>query len=202
MDLKKLIEKFKQLGMNKQLTNIVIVILVGILIIIAASAFKDTSSLSPTKAQNQTSTSTVAATTSELSTDDSTYENEQEAKLKSLLENIQGVGNVQVMIYYAKGEEEVPAYNESISSSIINENDSSGGKRTTTQNSNGSNVVLTTDGDNTKPLILDKYKPKVTGILITAEGADNSNIKLNITESVSELFGISVNNVNVCPMKK
>ncbi len=206
MDFKKLIQKFKELGLNKQLTNIVIVILVGILIIIAASAFKDTTNVTTSGNQQNKTTNTTASdensSESESTNDDSIYENQQEAKLKSLLENIQGVGKVVVMINYEKGEEEIPAYNESNSSSVINENDSSGGKRTTMQNSTGTNVVLTNNGDSTKPFIVSKYEPKVSGVYIVAEGADDSNIELNITNSVSEFFNISVDKVTVNAMKK
>lgn len=213
MDFKKLIQKFKELGLNKQLTNIVIVILVGVLIIIGASAVKDVSSATTSstgKQDNQAGDATASNTTSNNTTseedssdnDDSAYENDQEAKLKSLLENTQGVGQVQVIIHFDKGEEEIPAYNKTTSSSIINENDSTGGKRTTEQNSTGSNVVLTTDGNNTKPLIVDKYKPKVSGVSIVAEGADDSDIKYNITSSVSELFNVPMDKVSVNPMKK
>jgi stage III sporulation protein AG len=63
-------------------------------------------------------------------------------------------------------------------------------------------VVLTSNGDNTEPLIVDKYKPQVTGVYIIAEGADNSDIKLNITNSVSALFNVPVYKVSVNPMKK
>lgn len=207
MDFKKLIQKFKELGLNKQLTNIVIIILVGVLIIIAASVFKDTTTNTTTsgKQQNQTTNTTLSdenSDESESSNDDSAYENQQEAKLEGLLQNIQGVGNVKVMINYEKGEEEVPVYNESTSSSVINENDSSGGKRVTTQNSTGSNVVLTNNGDATKPFIVSKYKPKVSGVYIVAEGANDSDIKLNITDSVAEFFNISVDKVSVDAMKK
>ena len=213
MDFKKLIQKFKELGLNKQLTNIVIVILVGVLIIIAASTFKDVSSVTTGSTGNQQNqagnvassnqTNNIASSDEASSTsDDSAYENDQETKLTSLLEDMQGVGHVKVIIHFEKGEEEIPAYNKTTSSSTTNENDSTGGKRTIEQNSTGSNVVLTTDGNNTKPLIVDKYKPKVSGVSIIAEGADDSNIKLNITNSVSDLYDVPVNKVSVNPMKK
>lgn len=209
MDFKKLIEKFKKLSLNKQLTNIVIVILVGILIIIAASAFKDSTGINTSKNQKENTVSSDSTNNGDNSTDgsnssssDDSYENDQETKLKNILENIDGVGAVQVMIYYDRGEEQVPAYNQNNSSSVTSEDDNSGGKRTTTQNSIGTNVVVTTNGDKTEPLIINKYKPKVTGIFITAEGADNSDIKLDITNSVAEFFNIPVDKVNVYPMKK
>lgn len=203
MDPKKLIEKFKKLSLNKQLTNIVIVILVGILIIIAASAFKDTTNVNTDNSQKEnTVSSDLSDNNDDSNSNIGSYENQQETKLKKILENIQGVGEVQDMIHYDRGKEQVPAYDQSNSSSVTNEDDNSGGKRTTTQNSTGTNMVLTNNGDKTEPFIIDEYQPRVTGIIITAEGADNAQIRLDITTSVSELFNIPLDKVNVLPMKK
>lgn len=205
MDFKKLLEMLKKgEGKNKQMNNIIIIILMGILLIIAASFFKGNTSTA-TFGNNNNSNGPTASNTSSSSLSaevDTAYENDQENKLKVLLQSIQGVGNTSVMIYFDTGEEQVPAYNENNSSSVINETDNSGGKRTTTQNNSSSSVVLENNGDKTNPLILKKYKPKVTGVLIAAEGADNSDIKLNITNAVSSFFNISVDKVNVYPMKK
>lgn len=205
MNFKKLLEILKKgEGKNKQLNNIIIIILMGILLIIAASFFKGNTSTA-TIANNNNSNGTIASNISSNNSSaevDTAYENDQENKLKVLLQSIQGVGNTSVMIYFDTGEEQVPAYNENNSSSVINETDNSGGKRTTTQNNSSSSVVLENNGDKTNPLILKTYKPKVTGVLITAEGADNSDIKLNITNAVSSFFNISVDKVNVYPMKK
>jgi stage III sporulation protein AG len=203
VDPKKLIEKFKKLSLNKQLTNIVIVILVGILIIIAASAFKDTTNVNTDNSQKEnTVSSDLSDNNDDSNSNIGSYENQQETKLKKILENIQGVGEVQDMIHYDRGKEQVPAYDQSNSSSVTNEDDNSGGKRTTTQNSTGTNMVLTNNGDKTEPFIIDEYQPRVTGIIITAEGADNAQIRLDITTSVSELFNIPLDKVNVLPMKK
>ncbi|MFT8314655.1 MAG: stage III sporulation protein AG [Clostridium sp.] len=207
MNFKKLLEMLKKgEGKNKQLNNIIIIILMGILLIIAASFFKgNTSTATIANNNNSNGNGTTASNTSSDNSSaevDTAYENDQENKLKVLLQSIQGVGNTSVMIYFDTGEEQVPAYNENNSSSVINETDNSGGKRTTTQNNSSSSVVLENNGDKTNPLILKKYKPKVTGVLIAAEGADNSDIKLNITNAVSSFFNISVDKVNVYPMKK
>ncbi|MDF2503324.1 stage III sporulation protein AG [Clostridium sp.] len=205
MDFKKLLEMLKKGdGKNKHINNIIIIILVGVLFIVAASFFKGNST---TMSSNNTSNNNNQAAVSDSSSsnsdkDDAAYEAEQEKRLKNLLQSIQGVGNTSVIINFGTGEEQIPAYNENNSSSVINEDDNSGGKRTTTQNNSGSTVVLENNGDKTEPFIVKKYKPKVTGVLISAEGADNSVVQLSITNAVSEFFDISVDKVNVYPMKK
>jgi len=200
MDFKKLMNYFKD-GKKKKnmLTNIIILGLIGILIVIVSSFFSSTDSLPTsqnsktqgTKSQNESSNQSVE-----------NYETGLENKLKSTLEDMDGVGKVQIMMYFESGEEQVPAFNVNKSTSTINETDNSGGKRTTTQNSDGDTVVMSKDGDKESPLILKKYKPKVTGVCIVAEGAENETTKLSITNAVVDLFGISADKVNVYPMKK
>lgn len=200
MDFKKLMNYFKAGKKKKNVfTNIIILGLIGVLIVIVSSFFSSTDSLPTsqnsktqgTKSQNESSSQSVE-----------NYETGVENKLKNTLEDMDGVGKVQIMMYFESGEEQVPAFNVNKSTSTINETDNSGGKRTTTQNSDGDTVVMSKDGDKESPLILKKYKPKVTGVCIVAEGAESEATKLSITNAVVDLFGISADKVNVYPMKK
>jgi stage III sporulation protein AG len=203
-DLKKLLEQLKNDEKNNKVTNIIVVCLIGVMLLIATSFFKGTSDIIPTignNINNPVSNKTENNSTNTKDSSELKYENDQEDKLTSLLENMDGVGKVKVMISYDNSVEEVPAYNETSTTSITNEVDNSGGKRTTVQNSSGNTVVVTNDNGTTKPYIVKKYNPKITGVVIMAQGAEDSNLKLNITIAVSELFDISVDKVNVLPMK-
>ncbi|MDP4144798.1 MAG: stage III sporulation protein AG [Bacillota bacterium] len=178
----------------------IVIIAVGLMLIIAASTFK-TSDLSAIGGiQNNSATNQVKNTSQDGSSQDD--EKAMEDKLTKTLEQIDGVGRVQVMIYCDEGEQQVPAYNENKSTSVTQETDNSGGKRNTTQKSDGSTVVVTNDGQNTEPLIIKKVKPKITGVCVVAEGADREVIKLSITQAVMDLFGLTEDKVNVYAMKK
>lgn len=188
MDFKKLMDYFKGGNKKKNLfTNIIILGLIGVLVVIVSSFFSSTDSLltsqnskkQETKIENESSSQNIE-----------NYETSVENKLKNTLEDMDGVGKVQIMLYFESGEEQVPAFNVNKSTSTIDETDNSGGKRTTTQNSDGDTVVMSKDGDKESPLILKKYKPKVTGVCIVAEGAENEATKLSITNAVVDLFGI------------
>ncbi|SQB91495.1 stage III sporulation protein AG [Clostridium tetanomorphum] len=63
-------------------------------------------------------------------------------------------------------------------------------------------MVITNNGDKTQPLIVKKNKPKVTGVFIVAEGAENKVTEYRIKKAVINLFNIPDNKVNVYPMKK
>ena len=53
-----------------------------------------------------------------------------------------------------------------------------------------------------QPLIVKKNKPKVTGVLVVAEGAEDKVTEYRIRKAVTNLFDIPDNQVNVYPMKK
>jgi stage III sporulation protein AG len=199
MDFKKLIDYFKnEKNRKEKFSNFIIVALVAVLIIIVASFFKGTDSM--TLQSNDTKKQQVKTENNDA--DAENYETSMENKLKSTLEEMDGVGNVQVMMYFSSSEEQVPAFNENKSNSVTNETDTSGGKRTTTQSSDGNTIVTSKDGDKESPLIVKKYKPSITGVCVVAEGASDDVVKLNITNAVVDLFGISADKVNVYPMKK
>lgn len=222
MNLKKWFSEIKK-ALNKKilndrkdknkLVNLLIIFLVGVLMIITVSFFKtsDTnkvqtisSSSGNSSSSNSTSSNNKNTTDAETQNKDnsSDYEKSVETKLKDTLQKIDGVGKVDVMINFESGEEQVPAVNINDSKNITEEKDTSGGTRNTTQNNNGSTVVVTNDGDKSKPLIVKTYTPKVSGVCVVAEGAENKITELRISKAVMDLFNITEDKINVYPMKK
>lgn len=213
MNLKNILDKTvksiknNNLSNKKNSTNLLILFLSGILVVIAASFFKTTSiseisgitSQNNNKNQNQSQKQSTQSTSSKESQD---YEAAMQEKLKSTLENIDGVGKVDVMVSFESGEEQVPAVNVNNSTNTTEEKDTSGGVRNSVQKNSGSTVVTTNDNGKTEPLILKKYKPKVAGVCVVAEGAENDLTQLRITKAVMDLFDLSEDKVNVYPMKK
>ena len=132
----------------------------------------------------------------------SSYEQAKKNELKYILSQIDGVGRVEVMINFGSGEEQVPAINITNNTSSTKEKDNQGGERTTTQNSNGSTIVTTSKGGSTEPFILKKVNPKITGVLVVAEGAEDSKVKANIMTAVKKVFELTADKVEVYSMKK
>lgn len=198
----KIIERIKKIfnikdkNLNKSITpNIIILVLVAVLLIIISDSFSDSKPIfSSEEASTEGETKQVLQVTEN-------NENDVEAKLKEILEKIEGVGEVVVMINFEGGEEQVPAINVNDSTSLTEENDGEGGKRNTTQNNDGKTVVIINGENGDEPLILKKISPAVQGVCVVAEGASNDLIKLQIEEAVITLFGITQNKVTVYPMK-
>ena len=113
-----------------------------------------------------------------------------------------GVGDVDVMIHFENGEKKVPAYDNSAQKSTTEETDNQGGKRVNNQNTDNSKVVMTTKDGKNEPFILTTIKPRIVGIVVVAEGAQDSKIKYEIEQAVSKLYNLSLDKVNVYSMKK
>ncbi|MGL4730397.1 MAG: stage III sporulation protein AG, partial [Clostridium sp.] len=127
------------------------------------------------------------------------YEKEQNEKLTSILGQIEGVGEVSVMMTFEGGEEKVPAYNSDNQKSITEEEDNEGGKRRNEQKNEGENIVMSNEGGENKPFVIQVNKPKVISVIVTADGARNSKVKYSIEKAVADLYDIPLNKVNVYP---
>lgn len=169
-------------------------VLLGILVSIGSDFFKSTSTV---KINNQDS---ISQESSNSSTDD--YEVTAENRLKSVLENMQGVGKVKVMMTMEGSEEQIPAVNINDSTSTTKEKDNEGGTRDTTQKNNGTTIVMTNEGDKNEPLIIQTKKPKIVGVCVIAEGANDKAMQLQIIEAVTRLYNITSDKVSVYAMKK
>ncbi|SHH37195.1 stage III sporulation protein AG [Clostridium grantii] len=182
---------------KKNWVNLVILTLVAILMIVLSSSFSESKDMFSQKQADIPKESTIS---SEVEVNE--YQTDMESKLKTMLEQIDGVGKVKVMINFEGGEEQVPATNNNDSTSLTEENDSNGGTRKITQNNEGETVVMVDGINGNQPLILKKNSPEVCGIFVVAEGASNDLIRLSIQKAVITLFGVPESKVTVYPMKK
>lgn len=130
----------------------------------------------------------------------STYEEKVRGDLKSVLSKVKGVGQVDVVIHFEGGEERIPALDSETSNTVIEEKDSNGGNRVNNNNKDGSKVVMSNQGGKTEPLIIKTYNPKIIGVLIVAEGAQDKKLAYELTNIVSTLYDIPESKVSVIPM--
>lgn len=189
---------------QKPLKNLVIVCLVLGFILIAMNVF--TSSETNKNFTNPKSSETATATESTDKTsnknDEASYEEKQKTDLKNILKKMNGVGDVEVMMSFENGEEKVPAYDKSIQKSTTEETDNEGGKRVNNQDTDSAKIVMSSSDGNNEPVILKTYRPKIIGVIILAEGAENSKLKYEIEQAVSKLYNLSLDKVNVYSMNK
>ena len=111
------------------------------------------------------------------------YEAQTEQKLEELLSTVDGAGQVRVMLTW-EGSSERQVEKDRISNvdsveeeTIYQENDS--GKY---------------------PYVVSWTNPKVTGVLVIAEGGGNTKVKAEILEAVQALFGIEPHKIKIMKM--
>jgi stage III sporulation protein AG len=184
---------------NNKMFNIIVIILIGVLLVLVSDFFKSINSTKASYDDNFIQETAESYKSEELSFEE--YKEKLKGELKSILQQIDGVGNVDLMIYFESGEEKIPAININDSVSVTEENDNNGGTRMINQDNDGRTIVMLNDGDTTKPLITKTNEPKITGICIVAEGADNKVTQLRINQAVVTLFNIPDDKVQVYPMK-
>ena len=116
------------------------------------------------------------------------YCEELELKLKNVLQQIDGIGNVSVMI----SVDGSPKY--SLASNTDNKS-STTTNGTTTTTSSSPIIIDSVNGSN--PLILTEELPKVKGVIVVATGASKIDVKLDILNAVSTLLDLSTDKISV-----
>ncbi|HOS68658.1 MAG TPA: stage III sporulation protein AG [Bacillota bacterium] len=188
---------FQKLNFSKKTTaNLIIVFCLGLALILIADFYRDIRA-------NRTSEEGIfgESTQADIGTSDnnaSDYVRRLETDLSSILSKIQDAGRVSVMITLECGAEIIPAKDESTSEKVTNEKDTSGGTRIINEKTTDDKVVFTAaQGGNSKPLIIKEINPEVKGVIVVAEGAKDSKVKLKISRAVQTVLDIPAYKVTV-----
>ncbi|MBS5793874.1 MAG: hypothetical protein KIC92_03820 [Clostridiales bacterium] len=134
----------------------------------------------------------------DLGVDNNTYEAQLEKRLETILGKVQGVGNVDVMITLENGKEIVTKDDNLKENSDTNEEALNGDKRHIISSKEQSSTVKIS-GD--KPLILKEISPKISGVLIVAQGGGNVDVKNMLIKSANALLGVEIHKIEVLEMK-
>ena len=110
-------------------------------------------------------------------------------QLEKILSEVEGAGNVKVLISYSSSGEKILAYDSE------EENRAEDGRDET----NVKNQVVY-DSSRT-PFVLTEYMPEVQGVIIAAQGADNENVKNQLIKGTMALLGIDEHKIEVLKMK-
>jgi len=127
------------------------------------------------------------------------YEATLEAKMVNILSQVKGAGAVAVSITLENGESREYAEDISKESRVIQEKDSNGGLRTTTETKDSEQVIFSKENGNDQPVIVQETKPEIKGVLVIAEGAQDSTVKANLTWAVEAGLGVPAYKISVLP---
>ena len=103
-----------------------------------------------------------------------------EERLSEILSEMEGMGEVRVMITYADDGEEILAQNT----------------RMATASSEYEAVMATGSGGN-RPYVVGRERARIQGVLVVADGGDQASVQETIKEAVCALTGVYHHNVVV-----
>lgn len=120
-----------------------------------------------------------------------------EDKLNKILSNIEGAGNVEVMIAYKTGVETVPLL-DTKDNKTITEDNTGGAIRRTQQDLVETSIIFNQENNGTRePYISKTIMPQVEGVIVTCEGGGETIVRNNIVKAVQAVTGIEAEKVQV-----
>lgn len=111
-----------------------------------------------------------------------------ETRLADILGEIEGAGEVKVMITYAGTGDKITAETTNTHTTTTNGSTSSTTTTTTTSSPvlSGSDVV-----------ILQEKMPEIKGVIVVAEGASDMKVKLKLMQATATVLGINANSIQI-----
>ena len=132
-----------------------------------------------------------------------TYENtylQIEDRLSEVLSKISGAGRVSVMINFAGTSELVTEKTTNTSTDKTVDSDKSGNRETESKTESLSPVIIQKNGEDS-PLIIKEILPEIVGVIVVAEGAKNTSVRINLLQAVQTLLSVSADKVEIFTMK-
>ena len=152
--------------------HVLLILLVGILLMLLPAGEKATQQAEQTlPAETKQETQTL------------------QEQLSTLLSQMEGAGKVQVLLTLASGEKTLYQTNEDSTTSSQSET-----KQIDT-------VILTDSNRNEVGLIRQVDPPTYLGAVVLCQGAENSAVRLAITEAVSNATGLGYHKISILKMK-
>ena len=121
------------------------------------------------------------------------YAKQLENKLNNIISKIKGVGKSEVFITIENGIENIYANSEK---KTTNSNENLSGKMSKKDDSQ-KDVVVIDSNEGKKALIVTQKEPKIKGVLVVCEGADNIKVVEDVTQAISKCLNIKKNRLSV-----
>ena len=112
-----------------------------------------------------------------------------EQQLSALLSQMEGAGRVQVLLTQATGEQ----------TTYQADSDSSAGQSSETERTD--TVLVTDSSRNQTGLVCRVDPPTYLGAVVLCQGAENSAVRLAITEAVANATGLGYHKITILKMK-
>ena len=119
-----------------------------------------------------------------------------ELRLETILSEINGAGEVKVMITYDGSIEYITA-----NTSNINSNTTVDTTRTNTTTSTTISPIIVNNNGSSEPVIIKEIEPRIKGVIIVAEGASDIMVRLELMRAVMVALNIGAENIEIFAKK-
>ncbi|MDR0697020.1 MAG: hypothetical protein LBF68_05770 [Christensenellaceae bacterium] len=177
--IKELLKKIKTVK-NIEIIVGVIIIVISIMIYIGVSNKRENIDTEI----NETSNTNVVNST------------DLETRLANILREIEGAGDVKVMITY-NGSPEIITAN---TTNTHNNSTISNGSETTSSTQTISPIVVNSNGKS-QLIIIKEIMPDIKGVIVVAKGASNIKVRLELLRAVQAILDLNANMIEVFTMK-
>ncbi len=183
-------EQIKKIFDKKKMTGkevMIIFIIIGMIFAVMTIPIK----------KNEEEDSPLPIQAESVQTDREAYEEQLEERLEAVLCRMEGVGRVEVMITMESSTREVIEKDLSTEQS---HNDGDGEIYGDSLVKKDETTVYADTEEGNIPYVVQEIYPQVEGVLVVAEGGDNSCVILAITDAIQALFGIDVHKIKIVKM--
>lgn len=203
-----MMEKWKQLCGKIGKDRFLILIIGGLLLLVItyplpSQTKKDAGQVQSAGRSGEAGTAGALTENSTLETGTGTdYTEKTEARLAGILSNISGAGKVQVFLSFS--DFGMSVVEKDVSYTRNNEERKGGDTQDTSvlNTENSEETIFTTDeSGNEVPFVNKITAPKVSGVLVVAQGGGNEKVQQEMKEAIMALFGIEEHKIKVVKMK-
>ncbi len=135
----------------------------------------------------------------EHSTEDE-YRKNTEIQITQLLKEIEGAGDVKVMLTVESGRESIYAQQNHISEDI-KKDDTQANVHTSSQIKKENEIVVISGKNGDEALVEKIMVPEIKGVAVVCTGGDDISVVSEVTKTVSVVLGIPTNRIYVTKMR-
>lgn len=188
---------------TNKFSYLLIIGLIGLFILLVSNIFSSPNEQEPiTEPPLKNSEAEATKTSSKEGTEydeKEKLEESYERDLEKMIENIQGVTNVEVMVNVDSTNVKVFEKNIIKGAQTTDETDTNGGQRKVKDRTEESEVVLIRQGEQEVPILVQTKKPDIRGVFIVANGVEDATKKMWVIESVAKVLGVPPHRISVMP---
>ncbi len=183
---------FQRLAENDTYRKVVVGAgILGILLIVISGSFKSCST-QPSAAASSSAPETVISAEE--------CEKQLEDKLTGIISQINGAGNVRVMVTLEQTTQDVYAAQEKSNDEETNDGPESGTGKQEKSNSNETNYLVVKDENGTERAVrVTEIQPLVKGVVVVCDGGGDPKVQQDITTAV--MTAMNITSVRVCVIK-